>query len=103
MEIETVSLIDLAEYQDGSIVCRELIGKETGTVTLFAFAEGQGFSEHAELYDALIYILEGESEISISGSPRIVKEGEMIIIPSRKSHAVKAKKRFKMLRVLIKY
>ena len=95
-------LIDLVNYQKGSIVSRTLIDKNAGTVTLFAFDEGQGLSEHTAPYDALVYIFDGESEITISGRTFRLKNGEMTIMPGNKPHALKALARFKMLLVMIK-
>lgn len=95
-------LADMVNYQDGSIVSKEVIKKEAGTVTLFAFDKGQGLSEHTAPFDALVNVLDGQAEVKISGNPFIVKEGEMIIMPANKPHSVQAKERFKMLLVLIK-
>jgi quercetin dioxygenase-like cupin family protein len=99
---EVVVLADLAGYQDGSIVSREVLKKDTGTVTLFAFDEGQGLSEHTTPFDALVYVLDGEAEITISGKGHRVKEGEMIVMPANEPHAVHAAQRFKMLLVMIR-
>ena len=98
---QAVRLIDLVDYQEGSVVSRTIIDKKTGTVTLFAFDEGQGLSEHTAPYDAFVYLADGEAEIVISGNAHHVKEGEMIIMPSNKPHALKAVKRFKMLLIMI--
>ena len=95
-------LTDLIAYQDGSIVSKEIIRRNKGTVTLFAFAEGQGLSEHTAPFDAMIYLVEGSAEITISGRSSVLKEGEIIIMPAGKSHAVKALKQFKMLLTMIK-
>jgi len=95
-------LTDLANYQEGSIVSRTIINKKTGTVTLFAFDEGQGLSEHTAPFDALVYILDGDAEITISGKPLRLKEGEMIIMPANEPHAVKAAKKFKMILIMIR-
>ena len=95
-------LIDLVGYQDGSVVSREIVRKKTGTATLFAFDEGQGLSEHTAPFDALVYILDGEAEITISGKAHRLKEGEMIIMPANEPHALKAVKRYKMLLVMIR-
>lgn len=95
-------LRDLVKYQEESIISRELIKKKTGTVTLFAFWKGQGLSEHTTPYDALVYIIDGESEITISGKPHRVKKGEVIIMPAHKPHSVMAIDNFKMLLVMIK-
>jgi quercetin dioxygenase-like cupin family protein len=96
------SISDLASYQDHSVVSREIISKPTGTVSVFAFDTAEGLSEHTAPFDALVYILEGRAEVYIEGSPHLLKQGEMIIMPAHKPHAVKAVSRFKMLLVLIK-
>jgi quercetin dioxygenase-like cupin family protein len=89
-------------YEKGSIVSKELVKKESGTVTLFSFDKGQGLSEHTAPFDALVYVISGEAKIFISKKPHIVRHGEMIIMPANKPHSLQAKKRFKMLLVLIK-
>ena len=95
-------LSNMIEYQSGSVVSKTIIDKSTGTVTLFAFAEGQGLSEHTAPFDALVYLVDGEAVISISGKTQKVKAGEMIIMPANDPHALKAVTRFKMLLVMIK-
>ena len=92
----------MAEYEEGSIVSRTLIDKKAGTVTFFAFDEGQGLSEHVAPYDALVSVLDGEAEVAISGKIYHVKEGEMIILPANKLHALKAIRKFKMMLIMIK-
>jgi len=99
---EVIKLADLAAYQEGAIVSRTIINKKTGTVTFFAFDQGESLSEHTAPYDALVYILDGEAEITISGKSFSVKEGEMIIMPANEPHSLKAVKRFKMLLVMIR-
>jgi quercetin dioxygenase-like cupin family protein len=95
-------LIALADYQEGSVVSRTIINKKTGTVTFFAFDEGQGLSEHTAPFDALVYILDGEAEITISGKPVKVSEGEILIMPANQPHALKAVKRFKMVLTMVR-
>ena len=107
MEQETIiaraaKMMDLVAYQEGSVVSRTLIDKKVGTVSLFAFAEGQGLSEHTAPYDALVYIYDGEAEITISGNLLHLKEGEITIMPASEPHALKAVKRFKMMLVMVK-
>ena len=92
----------LADYQGGSIVSRTIIDKKTGTVTFFAFDQGQGLSEHKAPFDALVYLLDGEAEITISGRPFQLKTGEMVIMPANEPHALKALKRFKMILTMIR-
>ena len=99
---QVIELAKLVDYQDGTIVSKTIINKEAGTVTLFAFDEGQGLSEHTAPFDALVYILDGEAEVFISGKPFHPKNGDMIIMPANKPHALKAMKRFKMLLVMVK-
>ena len=95
-------LVDLIDYQEGSVVSRTLIDKKAGTVTLFAFDEAQGLSEHTAPYDATVCLLEGEAEIVISGKTHRVEGGEVIILPANEPHALKALKRFKMLLIMIR-
>ena len=97
-----LNLSDMVNYQEGSVVSREVIKKPAGTVTAFAFAEGQGLSEHTAPFDALVYILDGEAEIIIGGKKFHPKTGEMIIMPANIPHALNALKKFKMLLVMIK-
>ena len=93
---------NLADYQDHSVVSREIIRKSSGTMTVFAFDKGEGLSEYVAPFDAAVYLLEGEAEIRIEGNSYSIKEGEMIIMPANKSHALKAVTRYKMLLVMIK-
>jgi quercetin dioxygenase-like cupin family protein len=99
---QNLRLIDLINYQEGSVVSRTVIDKKTGTVTLFAFDEGQGLSEHITPFDALVYLFDGEAEIVISGKSLHVREGEMLIMPANQPHALRAVKRFKMILIMIR-
>ncbi len=101
-ETRSFNLKDLAVYQEHSVVSREIIRKPSGTMTIFAFDEGEGLSEHTAPFDAAVYLLEGEAKITVDGKPHTVKEGEMIIMPANKPHALKAVTRYKMLLVMIK-
>jgi quercetin dioxygenase-like cupin family protein len=98
----TLALADLVDYQDGAVVSRTLMDKETGSVTLFAFDKGQGLSEHTAPYDALVYVFDGDVEIVIAGSPVQLKSGELTIMPAGKSHSLKALSKFKMMLVMIR-
>lgn len=90
------------QYQNGSVVSKEIINKPTGTITLFAFDKGQGLSEHTAPYDALVIITEGVAEITVSGVKHEVKSGEMILMPAHEPHALKAIESFKMTLTMIK-
>jgi len=99
---QTASAAGFVSYQDGAVVSREIIRKPTGSVTLFAFDEGQGLSEHTAPFDALVQVLEGEAEIMIAGQTHRVLGGEMILLPVGQIHALKAIRRFKMLLTMIR-
>jgi quercetin dioxygenase-like cupin family protein len=101
-EPKVSTLTDQVNYQDDSVVSKTLIKKETGTVTLFAFDQGQGLSEHTAPFDALVCVLDGEAEIMISGNPYVLKTGAMIILPVNEPHSLKAIKRFKMMLTMIR-
>ncbi|MFB3882783.1 MAG: cupin domain-containing protein [Armatimonadota bacterium] len=99
---QVVNLAGLLEYQDGAIVSRTVIDKKTGTVTIFAFDQGQGLSEHTAPFDALVYVLDGEAMITVAGVESRVAAGEMLIMPANKPHSLRAAKRFKMMLVMIR-
>ena len=102
LKAQASNLAGLIDYQEGSVVSRTIIDKKTGTVTLFAFDVNQGLSEHTAPYDAMVYVLDGEVDATISGKPVKLKKGEMIIMPANEPHALTAKTRFKMLLTMIK-
>ena len=98
-----VKLVDLLEYQEGSVVSRTVIDKEAGTVTVFAFDKGQGLSEHTAPFDALVQVLEGKAGIMISGKRFEVRHGEVIIMPANEPHALTALEKLKMVLTMIRY
>ena len=97
-----LDLQNIIDYQTDAVVSSEVMNKKTGTVTVFAFDRGQGLSEHTAPFDAFVYILDGASEITISGKNYSLKAGEMIIMPANEPHALKAVEKFKMLLVMLK-
>ena len=96
------TLASLVSYQPGSVVSRTVTNRRAGTVTLFAFDEGESLSEHTAPYEALLHILEGEAEVTVSGEKSELKGGEAIVLPAGKPHSVAATKRFKMLLTMIR-
>lgn len=105
MEKEPVKLTvleNLTEYQKDSVVSKTIIGKKTGTVTLFAFDKGQGLSEHKAPFDAIVYLIDGEAKVTLDGNEVLMKKGEMVILPANIPHALHAKERFKMMLTMIK-
>ena len=99
---QTIDLSSFIDYQTGSVVSREILKKASGSITLFAFDEGEGLSEHTAPFDATLHMLEGEAEIKLSGKSNNLKTGEMIIRPAGEPHSVKALGKFKMLLTMIK-
>lgn len=99
---QALPLANLVSYQEGAIVSRTLINKKTGTVTLFAFDEKQALSTHTTPFDALVYIIDGQAKIVISGKAFHLKKGETIIMPANEPHSLKAVEKFKMLLIMIR-
>ena len=102
LHAQPANLSSLIDYQEGSVVSRTIIDKNAGTVTLFAFDQGEGLSEHTAPYDALVYILDGEAEVTISGKLIKMKKGELTIMPANEPHALSAVTKFKMLLVMVR-
>ncbi|HLD39404.1 MAG TPA: cupin domain-containing protein [archaeon] len=96
------NLKETIAYQNGSVVSKEILRNKTGTITLFAFDKGQGLSEHTAPYDAVVYLVEGEATITIDGKSHELKEGEIIIMPAKKPHAVNAVTKFKMMLTMMR-
>ncbi len=101
-ELKATNLINLINYQEGSVVSRTLIEKQTGTVTLFAFDQGQGLSEHTTPFDAMACVLDGKVEVTVSDNSIILENGEIVIMPANKPHTLKAIEKFKMMLIMIK-
>jgi quercetin dioxygenase-like cupin family protein len=99
---QVLDLQRLVEYQDGAVVSRTILKKSTGTVTLFAFDRGQTLSEHTTPFDAMVQILDGKGEFTIEGQPFHLSQGQTLIMPADKPHAVAAPQPFKMLLTMIR-
>ena len=99
---EVMNPKELVSYQTGAVVSRTLLSVQGGTVTAFAFDEGQGLSEHTAPYDAMVIVIEGEVDIKISGADFRVKEGDTILMPANKPHALTANTKFKMMLIMVK-
>lgn len=105
-EVKTVAepakLKELVGYEEGAIVSRTLVEKDVGTVTLFAFDQAQGLSEHTAPYDAMVIVIEGRANAKVAGRDFLLDEGQMIIMPANKPHSLKAVTRFKMILIMIR-
>jgi len=102
LKARTFKVEDLIEYQTGAVVSKEIIRKGTGTVTIFAFDEGEGLSEHTAPFDAMVQVIDGKAEITISGNKNVLEKGDMIIMPANEPHALNAMERFKMILTMIR-
>jgi len=99
---EAIHSAEMLNYQEGAVVSRTLIQRPAATITLFAFDEGQGLSEHTTPFDALAHVLEGAAEITVSGKPIVTKAGHAVLMPANQPHALKALTPFKMLLTMIR-
>lgn len=99
---DVVRLADLVAYQDGAVVSRTLLHRPSGTITLFAFDEGQGLSEHTTPFDAVVQVVDGQAQITIAGVPLVASTGELVLMPANKPHALHAGMRFKMLLTMMR-
>jgi quercetin dioxygenase-like cupin family protein len=99
---KTFSYSESVDYAEGAIVSKTVLKKESGNISLFAFAKGEALSEHTAPFDALIQVVDGEGEIIINGKSHYLKTGQSIILPANIPHAVKAPERFKMVLIMIK-
>ena len=102
LKARALPLAGLVDYQNGAIVSREVVSQPAGTVTAFAFDEGEGLSEHTAAFDALVVLIEGSAEITVAGQPQRVSAGDILRLPAGRPHALKALSRFKMLLVMIR-
>jgi quercetin dioxygenase-like cupin family protein len=102
MKGEAIRLVALVDYQDGSVVSREIMRSKAGTVSVFAFDRGEGLSEHAAPFDALVQVLDGSAQVTIGGEPLGLGAGESVIMPAGVPHSLHAPERFKMLLTLIR-
>ncbi len=102
IKARVLSLKDLIAYQPAAVVSREILRQKTGSVTLFALAAGEQLSEHTAPFDALVFVLEGNLEVTISHQPHSLQAGEMIIMPAHQPHALRALNQTKMMLVMIR-
>jgi quercetin dioxygenase-like cupin family protein len=102
LKSKVLKMEELIDYQEGSVVSREIIRKDTGTVTIFAFDKGEGLSEHTAPFDAMVQIVDGKAEITISGNKNILEKGDMIIMPANEPHALTALEKYKMVLTMIR-
>jgi quercetin dioxygenase-like cupin family protein len=101
-QVQVLSLNEVVAYQDATIVSKTLVDKKVGTMTVFAFAQGQGLSEHTVPFDAVVQVIDGEAQVTIAGSEYRVGSGQLIIMPANQPHSIRAELPFKMVLVMIR-
>jgi quercetin dioxygenase-like cupin family protein len=99
---EVYRLSDMINYVNGSVVSREILNRNGGTLTLFAFDKGQGLTEHTSAFDAMIFLSEGEAQVILQGKQKHLAEGEVLLMPANVPHSIKAIKRFKMVLIMMR-
>ena len=97
-----LDLADSIEYSTDSVISRTLIENKAGTITLFAFDAGQVLSEHSAPFDAVVQVLDGETELTIGGKKLNATSGQMVVMPANVPHAVQARQKFKMLLTMLR-
>ena len=95
-------LAELLDYAPSAVVSRTLVKSKAGTLTVFAFDQGEELSEHTTPFDAHVQVLDGRAELVIGGESVFAQAGETVLMPAHVPHAVKAIERFKMLLTLIR-
>jgi len=101
-QVQVLTLNEVVAYQDATIVSKTLVDKKIGTMTVFAFAQGQGLSEHTVPFDAVVQVIDGEAQVTIAGSDYRVQSGQLIIMPANQPHSIRAEHPFKMVLVMIR-
>lgn len=99
---EIFNIDTLIDYQEKSVISTEIVKKETGTITMFAFDEGEGLSEHSAPFDAMVQVIDGTLKLTLAGKENILNKGDMIIMPANVPHALYAETQFKMILTMIK-
>ncbi len=99
---ELINMAGFVDYAAGAVVSKTLLDRKAGTLTLFAFDQGQGLSEHTAPFDATVLVVDGSATLVIGGKPIVAQAGEMVIMPANIPHAVRAEERFKMLLIMIR-
>jgi quercetin dioxygenase-like cupin family protein len=91
----------MVDYEEGRVVSRTLAQGKNLSLTLFAFDGGEEISSHSSTGDAMIYVMDGTTEITIGDDKYVLSAGETIVMPANIPHAVKAVTRFKMFLTVV--
>lgn len=99
---QELALHDLITPTEQGIASRVLARTDGGNVTLFAFDQGQGLSEHSAPFDALVMVLEGELQLTVGGEAVSARPGTLVRLPANIPHAVDARQTSRMLLIMLK-
>ncbi|MCX6234066.1 MAG: cupin domain-containing protein [Bacteroidetes bacterium] len=95
-------IVEIIEYVPNSVVCKTILKKSTGNISVMSFDSGEGLTEKTTPFDTFAQIIEGKAELVIDGTSMLLETGQSIIIPAHKSNLIKANGRFKMIQTVIK-
>lgn len=98
---EAMALTSQIEILPGQIVSKTLAQNKAVSITLFGFDKGEEISTHDSAGDAMVTVLEGEGQFTVDGVIHVVKQGETLIMPAKKPHAVYGREAFKMMLVVV--
>jgi quercetin dioxygenase-like cupin family protein len=84
-------------------IASRILGKAPGgNMTLFAFDEGQGLTEHSSPFDAFVLVLGGALNLTIGGTLVRATAGTIVRMPADVPHALDASVPSRMLLVMLK-
>ena len=99
---EAHALADLINPAARGIASRVLVKNAGGNVTLFAFDDGEGLSEHTAPFDALVLVIDGLLSLTIGGTPVDAAPGTIVRMPANVPHAVDARAPSRMLLIMLR-
>jgi len=97
-----VDLAGLVAYQPDAVVSRTVLKNASGSLTLFAFDQGQGLSEHTTPHEAAILVLDGAARVTVGSEEHAVGRGSYLPLPAGVPHALHADEAFKMLLMMLR-
>lgn len=98
---QVIRLAEEVNVQPGQIVSKTLAQNKAVSLTLFAFAKGEEISTHDSTGDAMVTVLEGIGRFTVDGKDYLVSQGQTLVMPAKKPHAVYGETEFKMLLTVV--
>lgn len=101
--ISPVKIGELIKSGSGTIVSKALYQTGDTDIRLFSLSKDESISKEFQDQDTMIYVLEGEIKIEYNKDDEIlVKEGEIIALPTNLDYGIYAVKDSKTLNILVK-